>query len=87
MREEESEWGTGQLEKVGAASACVVGVESTATCGRFERDGSDMRDPWSSKRGRANGQPELMREAHRTERERARARGKPAPIIRPHQAV
>jgi hypothetical protein len=51
MREEESEWGTGQLEKVGAASACVVGVESTATCGRFERDGSDMRDPWSSKRG------------------------------------
>jgi hypothetical protein len=37
VREEESVWGTGQLEKVGVgtgvASACVVGVESTATCG------------------------------------------------------
>jgi aerobic-type carbon monoxide dehydrogenase small subunit (CoxS/CutS family) len=31
MREEESEWGTRQLEKVGATSACVVGVDSTAT--------------------------------------------------------
>jgi aerobic-type carbon monoxide dehydrogenase small subunit (CoxS/CutS family) len=31
MREEESEWGTRQLDKVGATSACVVGVDSTAT--------------------------------------------------------
>jgi hypothetical protein len=30
---EESEWGTEQQEKVGAASACIVGVESTATSG------------------------------------------------------
>jgi hypothetical protein len=42
MREEESEWGTGQLEKVGAASTCVVGVESTVTrgsCTRVVREG------------------------------------------------
>jgi hypothetical protein len=37
MREEESEWGTGQLEKVGVALACVVGVESTATSGSCTR--------------------------------------------------
>jgi hypothetical protein len=42
MREEESDWGTGQLEKVGAALTCVVGAESTATresCARAVREG------------------------------------------------
>jgi hypothetical protein len=66
-------------EKVGAASACVVGTESTATrgsCARAVReDGSDRRDPWSSESGRANGQSELTRGARRTERQSGPMRG------------
>jgi hypothetical protein len=42
MRVEESDWGTGQLEKVGAALTCVVGAESKATrrsCARAVQEG------------------------------------------------
>jgi hypothetical protein len=51
-----------------------VHSDMRVVCGRFRRGGSDRRGPRTSKSGRANGQPELMKGARGTEGEQARLR-------------
>jgi hypothetical protein len=65
VRGKGSEWGTGQLEKGRSRDGRGLSVhrgrgvhgDAWVVCGRFEREGSNRRDPWVNESGGANGRP------------------------------
>jgi hypothetical protein len=102
VRGEESKWGTGQLEKgrggdgrTGAASACVVGVESTATrwlCAGGSGGGGEGTGPTDRTHGSARaGERTGGRADEWGMRDRERARAcvwrEVAPTGRPHRSA